>query len=237
MRKHLCLAVAVVVVGSLLLGAEGASATRLCSAKPEEKGGVLSCPMANRYGTEIKPEQTLSATQATNVTFESIEGPTGTVTCKASTFVAALKSDGTSEAGNGITSWSFEGGKECASTVTGTTGAAITVENLSYDATKAIYEGLGAPQGRLMVAKASGALQIKMVFNAKFTCIYQLPGIGSELNGDYENSKEGNPSKLKFTSQKFKLTTGGMSCPMTIRLTGTYNIKGFGNIDVYIAKE
>jgi hypothetical protein len=222
----------------VLLGAGTASATKLCSVKPEEKESKLICEKGKEYGVDIKAGQTLSGTQSGNVTFESIEGEPGTITCTESSFVAALKSDGTSEAGNGITSLAFNsgGGKECGSTVPGTASAALTAENLSYDDTKAVYEGTAAPQGTLTIAKkgVGAAVQIKMVFNTNMNCIYQP---SEALSGNWTNAAGGNPSTVTFTSKKFALFNGPAGCPKKVRLGGTYNVRGAGAIDVYIAKE
>ncbi|HSR94213.1 MAG TPA: hypothetical protein VLK56_05055 [Solirubrobacterales bacterium] len=236
-----------VVVGAiaavLLTGAGSASATLLCTSPPVEEEKVLMCPEKSAYGVDLIPEQEITGGLFTGAAFESTGGPAGTVTCWESVFVAGIKSEGGSEPGEGIMSTTFSsgGGNECESTLNAPANPKVTVtaENLSYDGTSVVYEEVGPPQGKMTVAKAGGAVQIKMNVRAKtpYTCIYKLQA-KEELTGKWENTTVGSPpSKLTFTKVKFELSSGA-ACPTKMAFSAVYILRPtffeLGNI--YLAK-
>lgn len=233
---------ALIAVGAIfavsLMASGSASATLVCKAEPveEEEAWVCPEPGKNGYGVNFFPGTNIGGTLTGKATFESIEGAAGVATCTESSFTAALQTNGTSKAGEGITKTSFNsgGGKECTYSLEGAP-VAITAENLSYDASKAEYEGLASPEGGLTVAKGGGAVQIKMVVSTKtqFTCIYQP---SEALLGNWRNGAGAVASKAEFVAKKFVRTSGGFSCPTKMRLNAVYNLKGlFENTQIYIA--
>lgn len=240
--KGFALTVALVAFAAMLMGAGTASATLLCTAEPKEEGGVLKCPEPgkNGYGVDFVPGSHIGGTLTGNATFESTEGTPGTVTCTESSFTAALKTGGTSAAGEGITKTLFNsnGGKPCTSNIGVNPEVEVIAENLSYDATVAEYEGVGSPQGNMTFAKAGGGVvQIKLVLlKSGFACLYQP---SEALKGTWVNGKKGvSQSQLTFTAKKFAKTGGPIGCPLKARCSGTYNLKALmGNTEIYIAKE
>lgn len=240
--KTLGLTVALVACAAILMGGAGtASATLLCIQEPKAEGGVLKCPEPGKwgYGVDVFPGSAIGGTLTGKATFESIAGPTGTVTCTESTFNALLKSGGTSNAGEGVTKTTFNSnvGKRCTATIGVNSEAEVVAENLSYDATTAEYEAVAAPQGNMTFAKAGGAVQIKIALpKSGESCIYQPE---AALKGSWTNGKAGvNPSQLSFTTKVFKKTGGPAGCPTKERFSATYNLKAQPeNVDIYIAKE
>lgn len=240
--KTLGLTVALVACAAILMGGAGtASATLLCIQEPKKEEEVLKCPEPGKwgYGVDVFPGSAIGGTLTGKATFESIAGPTGTVTCTESTFNALLKSGGTSNAGEGVTKTTFNSnmGKRCTATIGVNSEAEVVAENLSYDATTAEYEAVASPQGNMTFAKAGGAVQIKIALpKSGENCVYQPE---EALKGSWTNGKAGvNPSQLSFTTKVFKKTGGPGGCPTKVRFSATYNLKAQPeNVDIYIAKE
>lgn len=228
---RLGLGAAGVAIAVLLIGVGTAPATMLCTSAPVEKGAELVCPEKTWYGVDLIPEQEITGGIFTGAAWESTEGPAGTVNCWESTFIAGIKSEGGSEPGEGIMSTSFSsgGGNECESTLNAPANPKVTVtaENLSYDGTSVVYEAIGPPQGKMTVAKAGGAVQIKMNVKAKtpYTCIYKLAA-KEELVGKWANTTNGGspPSKLTFTKVNFALSSGA-GCPMKMAFSAVYILR------------
>lgn len=234
--KLVALAATFAAFGVSLVGAGSASATLMCIVEPEGET-VLKCPEPGKwgYGVDVFPKSHIKGTLTGNATFE-LTG-SGNVTCNESTFTMALTSNGTSKAGEGITATSFNsGGSNCTTNIGVNTAAAVTAENLSYDATTAEYLGTSAPQGRVTVVKSGGvSVQIKVaLLKSGNNCIYKPEGT---LTGNWNNATGGKQSQLVFTGQEFK-TVSGAGCAAKMRFSGTYNLKAEQeNKEIYIAKE
>lgn len=233
--KLVALAAALVALGVSLVGAGSASATLMCIEKPEGTM-VLKCPEPGKfaYGVNFIPESHISGTLTGNATLELVGS--GTVTCSESTFTLALKTNGTSNAGEGIMKTSFNSGKggNCTTNVGGNTVASVTAENLSYDGTEAKYLGVNEPQGNLTIAKSGGTVQIKIVLlKTAATCIYKP---NEALTGTWANASGAKQSQLTFTGKVFTKVSG--SCSMEMRFSSVYNLKAeAANKEIYITQE
>ena len=242
--KRLGLVAAGAAFVTLLMGPGTAPATMLCTAEPTVKEENLHCPEKTWYGVDLIPGQDIEGGLFTNSTFVSTEGPAGTVTCSESNFVAGIMSEGGSEPGEGIMSTFFRSGvgNDCSSTLNGAEQPQVfvTPENLSYDGTKVVYKQAPAPQGTLTIAKAGGAVQIKMNVTAKtpLTCIYKLQG-KEELTGKWSNTTTGIvPTKIAFTKVKFEKSFG-FGCPTKVEFSATYIVRPtfFPLGHIYLAKD
>ncbi|HWN72595.1 MAG TPA: hypothetical protein VNN15_02175 [Solirubrobacterales bacterium] len=235
--KLFVLAVVLAAIGVSAIGAGSASATLMCVVAPEGEA-VLKCPEPGKfaYGVDFIPGSHIAGTLTGNATLELVGS--GTVTCNQSTFTLALKTNGTSKAGEGITETSFKsGGGNCTAKVGVNTAAQVVAENLSYDATSVVYEGVASPQGSMTVAKAGGQVQYKIVLLPAFlTCFYQP---SEALKGSWVNANGGTQSQVTFTGKTFaKTPASAAGCPEKMRLSATYNLKAqLENKEIYVASE
>jgi hypothetical protein len=167
------------------------SGTTLCKVLPEEVGGKLVCPKEKGFSGEI--EGTLES--GTEATFESTEGPTGTISCNESTLVGNFKEDGNSATSGGITAETFgSSGGACTSTLEGKPTAGFTAEKLPYDETAIAYQQPAAPQAFTIIRNANGEIRYQ----------FSLQGpLGNALCG-YKNLGP-SPGKLTQTGTKTTL--------------------------------
>ena len=235
--KLVVLAAVLAAFGLASIGAGSASATLMCVTAPEGEA-VLKCPEPGKfaYGVDFIPGSHISGTLTGNATLELVG--LGTVTCNESAFTLALKTNGTSNAGEGITATSFKsGGASCSAKAGASTSAVVTAENLSYDATSVTYSGVASPQGSMTVAKASGQVQYKILLQPTLmNCLYQP---SEALKGTWANANGGTPSRVTFAGKTFSKVAGSHAgCPEKMRFSATYNLKAqTENKDIYVTSE
>lgn len=191
----------------------------LCEAEAEEVGGELVCPKGEEASGEIGGGLEKGAT----ATFESTEGPTGTITCSSSTLTSDFTESGQSPKGGGITGLTFEEGKPCTSTLKEISSVEVTVENLPFDATMVAYEQAVPPQAKLLIGKMGGFIRVLVSYmknGQNLGCTYGPEK--EELVGKWVNGK---PSKFVFTAQPFvRLGGNAGDCPAKLKFTGSYEV-------------
>jgi hypothetical protein len=201
--------------------------TVLCIEEP--KGNPLICPANKEFFTK-----TMSAALINPPATWSGEGIV--ISCGNSTLFFELIWAGSSQLGGGVTGWPFStGAGECTSNFAGNPTVAVTVENLSFDSSSAIYRLGAGSQGRLSIAKRNNIpVQVKMVVKLAGPPICQYQPT-SGLVARWVNGSGKGLSALEFTNQAFTLTGGGAPCPNTLSFDATFSISNPNGGTVYIA--
>jgi hypothetical protein len=210
--------------------------TTLCKVQPEEVSGRLVCPKGEAFSGEI--EGTLEA--GTEATFESTEGPSGTISCNESSFVGNFKEDGNSATSGGITAQVFKSsGGSCTSTLAGKPSVGFTSENLPYDETAIAYQQPAAPQAFTIFKKSNGEIRYRFSLTGPLgnveRCSYQIVG---QLPGKLTQSATKTSMSLKYIMGLIEEKPVLNLCPKILEVGSKYLLtQKVNGLPVYAASK
>ncbi len=202
---------------------KGGTGTVLCKATPEPEEGVLTCPSGKGFSGAVAG----AVVPKTVVTFESVSGPKGLITCPEGHYVGEFNEDGTS-AGSGITAFEFGLKEGCTTNFPEEPEAVVSFEGGPFDASRFEYTNPLEPQGAFTLAGAKkGAMRLTVHSNPE--CVY----VPNFVKGKVAN---GIPTQMTMEGL-FKLWEGdSKACPAGLAQSGLLTVtRAIDGEPIYIA--
>lgn len=216
--RTLTLIVGAALCTLVLLGAGSASATVLCSAEPEEKGGDLFC----KSGTKLSKAEIVGENEGNLV----VETSLGKSECTESTFKATLeeKAGSPPKVTGSITEVTIGGciieREPC--------NELVAFEPKTPFGFEIVYTSKALITGT--VQSPTTVIKLKCGGFGVVTCEY---GAEDKVEGQFSNAKQ----NFTSTEQTLHRSGGSVLCPSEATETVTYHVERKGGGAIYVAKE
>ncbi|HET7484623.1 MAG TPA: substrate-binding domain-containing protein [Solirubrobacterales bacterium] len=202
---------------------KGGTSTVLCKATPELEEGVLVCPSGKGFSGGVAG----AVVPKTVVTFESVSGHEGLITCPEGHYVGEFNEDGTS-AGSGITAFEFGLKEGCTTNFPEEPEAIVSFEGGPFDTSQFAYTNPLEPQGAFTLASSKkGAMRLTVHSNPE--CVYVPNFVKAKV-------ANGIPTQMTMDGL-FKLREGDSKvCPAGLAQTGLLTVtRAIDGEPIYIA--